>query len=95
MRDLSFHKPVDRPHQLFNLPCPFAFFDGGADAAVYMPTEDLDRDLIESSTRRGHLLKHIHAIPALLQHALDALDLPFDFPQPFEAVGVRRWLWHR
>src|SRR5687767_1906503 len=60
---------------------------GGVDEAVgHVVVEQAERERLERLRRRGHLGEDVDAVLLLLDHPLDAADLPLD---PAEALEVR------
>lgn len=77
---VSFHKPMDRIHQLGDLSLAILPADRFADAAIDMPFHHLERGLIQRAPGRGELLNDINAVPPGFDHTADPPDLSLDPP---------------
>ena len=89
-RLFSFDEPVDRLHELVDLPGAFAFADRFAHTRVDVAAHDLQGHLVKRSPRGRELLDDVNAVAALLDHPADPPDLALDAPQARQQIVV---LW--
>src|SRR4051812_11586557 len=83
------HEPADGRHQLAG-PRVLLGVRPIDDAVARVVVEEPERDLVERRLHRGDLRHDVDAVAVVLDHSLDAADLPFDAAQTLEQLVLGR-----
>src|SRR4029450_2219593 len=83
------HEAADSAHNLLGAPLPRTLTGAADHAMTRVVVEEPEGDLVERGLDGGDLREHVHAGAVLLDHPLDAADLPLHAPQARAQLVLR------
>src|SRR5512132_2023839 len=83
------HEPADGAHQLLGALLHRTLTGAADHAMTRVVVEEPEGDLVERGLDGGDLRQHVHAGAVLLDHPLDAADLPLHPPQTLAELVLR------
>src|SRR6266508_2796371 len=75
------HEAGDGRDELLDLGIPFALLEALPDAVAHVVVEEAHADRLQGCRYRVELGEHVDAVLVLVDHPLQAADLPLDAPQ--------------
>src|SRR5262249_2343675 len=78
----AFHQPADGGHHLASHLLTTTLLDAGSHAMPCMSVQQAQRDLVQRRLNSADLGQHVDAVTVVIDHPLDAPDLPLDAAQP-------------